>query len=328
MYFIFQRKKTNMSRLLLFFSLFALLGVGANAQKSIAIQFNHALDGAPFALDKLSKNDLGDDFKIQRLDYYLSNFSIQHDGGKITNIDGLYFLMKPGTEQSISTIDLGTFDFGTVEGVRFHFGIDNETNHADPAQWPEDHALAPKLPSMHWGWASGYRFIALEGKSGIELDQALEFHCIGDEFYEEMSFSIDKIDQSSYIAFVRANYEELLDGIELENGVIQHGNLGDIKTLASNIIDKVFVDAFVSNTSNDSFLSSIVLSPNPSLDGYVQIQTDHVNASVHITDIFGRKVGFYKNVNEKIFIPNKGMYWVSLISEEGVALATEKIIVQ
>lgn len=318
-----------MPRLLFVISAFLFFNFSLFAQKSISIDFEHLLDGESFSFNKESKNDLNDDFKLERLEYYISNFSIEHDGGQITSLDGFYFLMRPGTESSIVSIDLGSFDFESIEGVRFHFGIDNETNHSDPAQWPGDHALAPKNPSMHWGWASGYRFIALEGKSGANLDQAMEFHCIGDEFYGELSFPVKMEDQNTYKAFVKAEYMHLVDQIVLKNGVIQHGNLGEIKTLASNFMNNVFTSGITSHTVNTEIDSKFTISPNPILDGYVHIQCDlgNVSASVQVTDVLGNKVANYDDIQDQIFIEKQGVYFVSLIGKDGFTLATRKIIV-
>jgi len=37
------------------------------------------------------------------------------------------------------------------------------TNHEDPAQWPAGHALNVLENNLHWSWAQGFVFLALEG---------------------------------------------------------------------------------------------------------------------------------------------------------------------
>lgn len=59
---------------------------------------------------------------------------------------------------------------------------------------------------MHWGWEAGYRFIALEGKSGPYVNQELQFHCIGDEFYTEFQFSVEMSGLDSYTLKLDAEY--------------------------------------------------------------------------------------------------------------------------
>ena len=65
-------------------------------------------------------------------------------------------------------VDLGSHDVTNVEAVHFHIGVDSSVNHSDPASYPMGHPLAPVFPSMHWGWAAGYRFVAIEGFVTIE----------------------------------------------------------------------------------------------------------------------------------------------------------------
>ena len=130
---------------------------------AILLRINHELGTTPFALNTGAKNNLNDDFNISRLEYYLSQFTIVHDGGMETNMNNIYALV----DASVATdIQLGNHNITSVEAVKFYIGVDSATNHTDPASYSSTHALAPKSPSMHWGWASGYRFAALEGKGG------------------------------------------------------------------------------------------------------------------------------------------------------------------
>lgn len=47
--------------------------------------------------------------------------------------------------------------------IRFQVGLDAETDASDPQVWPADHPLHPSVCGLHWGWRSGYVFLALEG---------------------------------------------------------------------------------------------------------------------------------------------------------------------
>lgn len=67
-----------------------------------------------------------------------------------------------------------------VEAITFSVGVEQAYNHLDPASFPPDDPLAPQNPEMHWGWVSGYRFAAVEGEAGPNLDQHFEIHSIGD----------------------------------------------------------------------------------------------------------------------------------------------------
>ena len=159
------------STLQCFFLLF--VEITLNAQSSVNIQINHLLDGVRFENEINTVNDLGNDFMIDRLQYYISGFSITHDGGQVTEVEDLYVLVSLLNDSESTMIDLGELTFTTLESVNFNLGVDQEANHSDPSLYHPTHALYPKSPSMHWGWTSGYRFIALEGKSGPNVNHEI-----------------------------------------------------------------------------------------------------------------------------------------------------------
>jgi cytochrome c peroxidase len=54
--------------------------------------------------------------------------------------------------------------------LRFQVGLPADINHGDPAQYAPGHPLHPLENGLHWGWAGGYVFAALEGHySGSSL---------------------------------------------------------------------------------------------------------------------------------------------------------------
>ena len=311
--------------LLLFF--FILAAFSISAQKSVSINIHHFLNDEEFEKEKAAQNDLENDFMLDRLEYYLSTFSLTHDGGQVTPIEDLYVLVSLINKPGPTTIDLGEFDIENLESVNFYFGIDYDANHADPSLWPEGHPLAPRFPSMHWGWAAGYRFIALEGMSGPDLDQNLEFHCIGDEFYEEMSFPVNMNSEDSYEVDINAEYANLLSDIDVSDGLILHGNLNEIQTLAINLKEKVFTVAEVTSTEEfDEKAQEYTIYPNPSFDGVVNIDTEIKDVSIKIMDALGRNVGQSRFGQKTITLPERGVYFLSLIDSEGKAIGTRRVI--
>ena len=104
-------------------------------------------------------------------------FTFVHDGGQQTAIPEAYVLAN-GFVDGLHASRRGESGVNAVEDLMFNVGIDPDNNHADPASWPADHPLAPQVPSMHWGWAAGYRFVALEGGTA---DANLEIHALGDD---------------------------------------------------------------------------------------------------------------------------------------------------
>ena len=216
------------------------VAISLNAQSSVNIQINHLLDGVQYENEVNTVNDLGNDFMIDRLQYYISGFSITHDGGQVTEVKDLYVLVSLLNDSESTMIDLGELTFTTLESVNFNLGVDQEANHSDPSLYHPTHPLYPQSPSMHWGWTAGYRFIALEGKSGPNVNQNIELHCVGDQFYKQLEFDVNMSGEDSYLVELDAEYTNLLSGIDISSGLIIHGNGNPIPTLSNNIIDKLF----------------------------------------------------------------------------------------
>ncbi|MFT4565055.1 MAG: hypothetical protein ACJA1A_002632 [Saprospiraceae bacterium] len=301
------------------------------AQSTVNIQINHLLDGEEFENEVNSKNDLGNDFMIDRLQYYLSGFSITHDGGQVTQVEELYVLVSLLESTDPTVIELGEYDIVNLEAVNFYFGVDSEANHADPSLLHPSHPLAPKFPSMHWGWAAGYRFIALEGQSGPNVDQELQFHCIGDEFYRQMEYPVSMSGESSFTVEVDAEYKNLLEGIDISGGLILHGNLGEIKTLATNLREKVFSTPEITGTTDSELIKSLEIYPNPVSDGQlnVRLETSVSNNIIRVQDAFGRIVySGIQSLNTQIDVLIPGIYFLSIEDNTGKKLATRKVVVQ
>lgn len=299
-----------------------------DAQKAISLEINHLLDGAPFANEVQVQNDLGNDYMINRLQYYLSSFSLVHDGGQVTTVDDLYVLVDLLHKAAPTTIELGSYDITHLEGVQYYFGIEEAVNHADPALWPPLHPLAPQFPSMHWGWAAGYRFIALEGKSGPALNQIMEFHCIGNEYYAPINLPIDVDITGDYTIQVSAEYNDLVSQIDISNGLILHGGFGEINTLARNIVEQVFTVPSATNVTDEEWSQHLVVYPNPARDGIVHIAVDKSGYRVLITDALGRSVRkFTSPSKEYVQLEQSGLYFVSLQDNRGLVLASKTILV-
>ncbi|MBK6612320.1 MAG: T9SS type A sorting domain-containing protein [Sphingobacteriales bacterium] len=167
---------------------FACFSVAAQAGQYLNLDFKHLFNDAKFELNTEYINNNGHNLKFTRLNYYLSGFTITHDGGQTTTLKDTYLLVtEKGGLQS-----LGEVEFTNIEGISFYVGVDKYANHGDPAQYPNKHPLSLKSPSMHWGWAAGYIFTALDGKSDTgdkSFNTNFEYHVVGDEFYSAVNIT-------------------------------------------------------------------------------------------------------------------------------------------
>lgn len=313
------------------FTFLMLCSIMLTAQSSVDIKINHMLDGLQFENGSTASNDLGNDFMIDRLQYYLSGFAIVHDGGQVTDASTKFALISLLESSESTIINLGEFEFESIEGVRFYFGINEQANHADPSMWPMSHPLAPQFPSMHWGWASGYRFIALEGLSGPNVDQEMQFHLIGDEFYTQMEYPLLMSGESSYTLELDAEYKNILQGIDVSSGIIIHGGTDEIVTLASNMGDNVFTAAVVNSANDSEYVDLFEVYPNPVTEGIINIKTDLSvsNTTIRVHDALGRVVYYEsQSPSAQLEIDNAGIYFISIADNSGQVLATRKVVVQ
>ncbi len=100
-------------------------------------------------------------FSVTRLDFLVSNFALrQTNGSWLAQSNWQAYVSVGGNRSSFRVQNLSS---GKYDRVRFRIGLQPALNHSDPAKYPADHPLNPNLNGLHWGWASGYVFFAVEG---------------------------------------------------------------------------------------------------------------------------------------------------------------------
>jgi hypothetical protein len=302
------------------------------AQTNVNIEFNHLLNGNEFNTTQNGINNLGEEFEVSRLEYYVSRIRINFDDGQTQNSAQEYGLIDAFEN---SSINFGVIDGNQINSITFFIGVDPETNHLDPASWPNDHPLAPQNPSMHWGWTSGYRFLAMEG-SDITTNQNFELHGLEDENYFSVILPVDmEISEGEMTLVIDANYEQILNNIELAQGPLIHGGYGLALVALENMANDVFEFSGISLGVSDAFPNvAFNVFPNPTINGLAQITVDGLNnerIDLQVFDILGKSVfeasGIANGKNTQLNLTKAGMYIVR-ISTNGVTIATQKLVVQ
>ncbi len=245
------------------------------AQTDVILNINHKLGEEVFNYGQEHTTDEGNHFKISRLQYYISGISIIHDGGQETLVEDVWILDR--AESFASFHNLGNFEVEIIEGIKLHVGVDSLHNHLDPAMWPSDHALAPKNPSMHWGWAGGYRFFAFEGLAGEDaLTNDVQFHGVGNSLYATTTIMTGASEENgSLVISLEADYAEAVRTIDINPGVISHGEIWHAKTVGENFTNLVFspTDGTVNSDDVPASLNFEVF-PNPAIHGVINVKTD------------------------------------------------------
>lgn len=313
------------------FLAFAASGI---SQVTINVDIKHKLYGEDFSIGKESFTNLGMSFDADRLEYYMSEFSITHDSGTVTQITDKWVLVNAANATSFQ-LDLDSVN--TVEAISFYIGVDPSHNHLDPTSYPSSHPLAPKNPSMHWGWTAGYRFVAIEGNCGKDLGAEYQFHALGDGNYFETSVETGgTVVNGALDIEIFANYSEVLRGLAIENGYILHGEIGECVDILENFRDYVFTATAPADTVmpidttdatgivHASNNARIIAYPNPSTDGQIQLRLESNGNAVYdvaLFDLLGNRLDVRNNVAANASTSfsglSSGVYFLRLISSEG-----------
>lgn len=301
------------------------------AQTSVSLKINHKLGDDNFAFNTEAENNTNNPFKLIRTEYYMSGFTIYHDGTS-TAIDGLNFLVRADEE---TTLDLGMINATEITQIRFHIGIGEDLNHEDPSSYAADNPLSPQNPSMHWGWASGYRFIAMEGNGGSDFNNLFELHGLGDANYLETRTNVTPTTTSEGILIeLDADYTRALEDINVGAGVISHGETGEAKTAIENFKNYVFSQTgSATGISDFTAVNVLQIFPNPTATNSVNVFIDTANDDATQLELFRADGSLMKTsiLNNQstatLQLEAKGFYFLR-VSQEGKTIAYEKIVAQ
>lgn len=303
-----------------------------HAQTSVQLNINHLLGENTFSTSATGTNNFDNEFNVGRLQYYISQISIIHDGGSETECEDLYLFVDANEEGQFM---LGEYEVSEIEGIKFYIGVNTPENNDDPSQWPEGHALAPRFPSMHWGWAAGYRFVAFEGKSGESFSQTYEIHALGNQNYFACQLPVQATDENGALVIdLNADYAKALTNINVSSGVITHGDYNEAITLLENFVNEVFTNqdgqTNVLSAQEYELNKSFSVYPNPS-NGLVNFQLIDVlntNLYLNITDLSGREILKSSLTQSTTTLSlQKGLYMARIEGENGV-LALKRIVIQ
>ncbi len=145
------------------------------------------------------QNILGQSFRVEKLRFYVSNFTlIKADGGEVVikDYDYLRFENNHASNQNPGERIKADAPSGFYKGIKFSIGVDPSVNNGDPAQYAPGHPLSILTNEAHWGWSTGYIFLKFEGDidqtpgSG-SLDQSFLYHTGLNELYRTISFDKD-----------------------------------------------------------------------------------------------------------------------------------------
>ena len=109
-----------MKKLYFFLSIIVLTSA-TYAQTDVYFKLNHKLGDTTFALNQVATNNGGiggnNQYKLTRLEYYIAEIKLIHDGGQETIVKDKWILV----DASKNTFDsLGNYDITNLESISFN----------------------------------------------------------------------------------------------------------------------------------------------------------------------------------------------------------------
>ena len=304
---------------------FLALSVSAQTQKQVYLRVVHQIDTSACATNVVGETDQGDEFKLTRVQYYLHDFAIVHDGGTQTTSESVALVNGFNT----TLIDLGTMNVDSLEAIKFGVGVNDSLNHLDPTTYSAGHPLALQNPSMHWGWTSGYRFIAIEGLSGTSFSKTFQYHCLGDNNYWHQTIATNgQHSNDTLVITINGNYEAVFNGLNLSTGPIVHSATGDAVNVMANLNNHVFT----SEEGNAALeiervpTDAPMIYPNPSNGTINLVITQETTAKLYNSNgVLVLEQNLAAGTHQ-VSVNQPGLYVISLTVNNEVH--TQKILVQ
>lgn len=224
-------KKISVFLLLTFFA-FSISSCEREDPKA-TLEFQHFLNGT--ALNFEDTFEIGTNNTLVNLDiaqFYVNNIILVQDGGTETAFDGHYLI-----NTTDRLIDLGTIDLAEYTSIKFDIGVHADNNHIDPTTLNVNDALAPKSPSMHWAWESGYKFLRLDGKYDSDGDLAITdtdstflLHIGLDEYLQTATvvYPFESFEDEINELVVKVDYANLFDYAVDEKPETRTGMINDV----------------------------------------------------------------------------------------------------
>ncbi len=313
-----------MKKIVLFFVLFNIT-LGAQP-KELVLNFHHTMDGQALTNALVGVNNLGNQFKYSRLQYYVDDIEIIYNQGDTFSYPGV--LLIDALSEENTTVNLGSLDFNSISAVRFAVGVGPDLNNLDPSVYPTTHPLAPKFPSMHWGWAAGYRFVCAEGLGSASFNQTFELHGLGNGNYAMQTIPTagTTLSNDTLLVNIEADYSELTKNITVASGTISHGETGDAYQALKNFNNDVFKSAEGNPalTDHEHDMAAFSIHPNPSYGEVFFTGID--GADLIIYNALGTVVHQSKlKKSQPVLLKDSGMY-LCLVTLNGIT-RTSKILI-
>ena len=181
----------KLARVIATFFLF-VAPVMAESPSQLTLVVHHLFDGKPIEFAKPGLTTASkESISVTRLAYLLSEPSLKPigDDNWLGSRDWFAFT---DAEKGDGIHTLNGLPRRKFEMLRFHVGPDALTDHADPSVYPPRHALNPNVNGLHWGWAAGFVYLAIEGNLATKSKPSgYSYHIAGTPNRMEITVPVD-----------------------------------------------------------------------------------------------------------------------------------------
>jgi len=209
---------------------------------SVSFQMNVG-DDALVEESVYSINDT--DVRFTNVALYLGDVEFETSNGVTYESSQPYYLVEPGTYNFGFTIPEDVEGDVNLNSASFFIGVDAITNsesEMDFTERAEGDPLGQQNPSMHWGWAGGYRFISIDGEADVdgdgEFETMLTYHLGRDEYLKTFTLTpnvkLEGGENSFEIIFDMAQF---LDGLDFANE-----NFTKVRPEDADLTNKIFAN--------------------------------------------------------------------------------------
>jgi hypothetical protein len=162
------------------------------------------------------EKSFGESMMITNWSFLMSNLAlVKEDGDTVQLGDGYQWADLRGTR---NVFNYKGIPLGKYKGLQFTMGFDSATNHGNPQVWPSDHPMNPNINGLHWGWAGGYIFQAMDGRYKENADAAsgsFSFHTATMQFVTRYFLPLElNVEKSKHRVAVRINADRFFGGAE------------------------------------------------------------------------------------------------------------------
>ncbi len=195
----------------------------------VVLDFHAMFNGQEIEYAKIqyAKPD-GELMSVTNWGMILSHLSLMKEDSSLVQLgDGYLYIGFTDLKTNYTFADA---EAGKYIGIKFQLGPDQMINHSDPTQWPPKHPLNANNTGLHWGWAGGYIFQALDGQwkdSAGGPAKTYSFHTATDDmiqsFFMPMNFTLESAARkTARIEFWADEYFKDPNVLHLKDGANSH----------------------------------------------------------------------------------------------------------